>query len=159
MQFRVLPVAFFPQFTFCFVPGEFLIKYMGLSKSTSSIISCENGTWSYKAETVWYWLNCRLFSVWCMCAYIYLFFFLRWMSKLWNAVIVPKVEEAILFLATVKRSSILGHVAPINTPSQGQQAVVRAALSILLNKAILHGCHLPKNGKCCFLNKSVAFFS
>ncbi|PIO16257.1 hypothetical protein AB205_0048790 [Aquarana catesbeiana] len=69
----------------------------------------------------------------------------KWMSKLWNAVIVPKVEEAILFLATVKRSSILGHVAPINTPSQGQQAVVRAALSILLNKAILHGCHLPKN--------------
>lgn len=29
-------------------------------------------------------------------------------------------------------------------PSQGQQAVVKAALSILLNKAVLHGCPLPR---------------
>ncbi|KAM9313225.1 cortactin-binding protein 2 [Gastrophryne carolinensis] len=69
----------------------------------------------------------------------------RWMSKLWNAIIVPKVEEAILSLATSKRSSILSHVTPTNIPTQGQQAVVKAALSILLNKAILHGCHIPKN--------------
>ncbi|XP_068132525.1 LOW QUALITY PROTEIN: cortactin-binding protein 2 [Hyperolius riggenbachi] len=69
----------------------------------------------------------------------------KWISKLWNAVIVPKVEEAILSLPTVKRSSVLGRVTPTNTPSQGQQAVVKAALSILLNKAILHGCHIPKN--------------
>lgn len=33
-------------------------------------------------------------------------------------------------------------------PSQGQQAVVKAALSILLNKAVLHGCPLPRTGKC-----------
>ncbi|PIO16255.1 hypothetical protein AB205_0048790 [Aquarana catesbeiana] len=62
--------------------------------------------------------------------------------------VVHKVDVKIVECsncAKIKRSSILGHVAPINTPSQGQQAVVRAALSILLNKAILHGCHLPKN--------------
>ncbi|XP_075065073.1 cortactin-binding protein 2 isoform X3 [Mixophyes fleayi] len=69
----------------------------------------------------------------------------KWMSKLWNAVIVPKVQEAILSIATIKRSSLLGHVTDTKTPSQGQQAIVKAALSILLNKAILHGCHIPKN--------------
>uniref|UniRef100_F6XFJ5 Cortactin-binding protein 2 n=1 Tax=Ornithorhynchus anatinus TaxID=9258 RepID=F6XFJ5_ORNAN len=62
----------------------------------------------------------------------------KWMSKLWNAVIAPKVQEAILSRASVKRPA----VRP--SPSQGQQAVVKAALSILLNKAILHGCPLPR---------------
>ncbi|CAH2278105.1 cortactin-binding 2 [Pelobates cultripes] len=69
----------------------------------------------------------------------------KWMSKLWNAVIVPKVQEAILFIASVKRSSTLGHITATKTPSQGQQAIVKAALSILLNKAVLHGCHLSTN--------------
>ncbi|XP_063783291.1 cortactin-binding protein 2 [Pseudophryne corroboree] len=69
----------------------------------------------------------------------------KWMSKLWNAVIVPKVKEAILSIATIKRPSLLGHVTATKTPSHGHQAIVRAALSILLNKAILHGCHIPKS--------------
>ncbi|XP_069832519.1 cortactin-binding protein 2 isoform X2 [Dendropsophus ebraccatus] len=69
----------------------------------------------------------------------------KWMSKLWNAVIVPKVQEAILSIATSKRSSVLGRVTATKTPSQGQQAIVKAALSILLNKAILHGCPVPKH--------------
>ncbi|XP_072003065.1 cortactin-binding protein 2 isoform X2 [Engystomops pustulosus] len=69
----------------------------------------------------------------------------KWMSKLWNAVIVPKVQEAILAIATSKRPSVLRHVTAAKTPSQGQQAIVKAALSILLNKAILHGCPVPKN--------------
>ncbi|KAM3925181.1 cortactin-binding protein 2 [Leptodactylus fuscus] len=69
----------------------------------------------------------------------------KWMSKLWNAVIVPKVQEAILSIATSKRSSVFGHVTATKAPSQGQQAIVKAALSILLNKAILHGCPVPKN--------------
>ncbi|XP_066447915.1 cortactin-binding protein 2 [Eleutherodactylus coqui] len=69
----------------------------------------------------------------------------KWMSKLWNAVIVPKVQEAILSIATSKRPSVLGHVTATKSPSQGQQAIVKAALSILLNKAILHGCPVPKN--------------
>ncbi|XP_073429456.1 cortactin-binding protein 2 isoform X1 [Dendrobates tinctorius] len=69
----------------------------------------------------------------------------KWMSKLWNAVIAPKVQEAILSIATSKRASVLQHVTATKTPSQGQQAIVKAALSILLNKAILHGCPVPKH--------------
>uniref|UniRef100_A0A8D0HET7 Cortactin-binding protein 2 n=1 Tax=Sphenodon punctatus TaxID=8508 RepID=A0A8D0HET7_SPHPU len=65
----------------------------------------------------------------------------KWMSKLWNAIIAPRVQEAILYRASVKRPSALG---PKTNPSQGQQAVVKAALSILLNKAVLHGCPLPR---------------
>ncbi|XP_032339504.1 cortactin-binding protein 2 isoform X1 [Camelus ferus] len=66
----------------------------------------------------------------------------KWMSKLWNAVIAPRVQEAILSRASVKRQPGLGHTT--KNPSQGQQAVVRAALSILLNKAVLHGCPLQR---------------
>ncbi|XP_023984530.1 cortactin-binding protein 2 isoform X2 [Physeter macrocephalus] len=66
----------------------------------------------------------------------------KWMSKLWNAVIAPRVQEAILSRASVKRHPSLGQTT--KNPSQGQQAVVRAALSILLNKAVLHGCPLQR---------------
>ncbi|XP_014456493.2 cortactin-binding protein 2 isoform X1 [Alligator mississippiensis] len=68
----------------------------------------------------------------------------KWMSKLWNSVIAPRVQEAILSRASVKRPSALGQTAAKKYPSQGQQAVVKAALSILLNKAVLHGCPLPR---------------
>lgn len=68
------------------------------------------------------------------------------MSKLWNAVIAPRVQEAILSGASVKGQPGLGQTAAKKHPSQGQQAVVKAALSILLNKAVLHGCPLPKAG-------------
>ncbi|KAM6436505.1 cortactin-binding protein 2 isoform 2-T2 [Liasis olivaceus] len=68
----------------------------------------------------------------------------KWMSKLWNAVIVPRVQEAILSRASLKRPPTLGQMAVKKCPSQGQQAVVKAALSILLNKAVLHGCPLPR---------------
>lgn len=71
----------------------------------------------------------------------------RWMSKLWNAVIAPRVQEAILSRASVKRPSVPGQAIAKKSPSQGQQAVVKAALSILLNKAVLHGCPLPRPGK------------
>ncbi|XP_055276779.1 cortactin-binding protein 2 isoform X1 [Moschus berezovskii] len=66
----------------------------------------------------------------------------KWMSKLWNAVIAPRVQEAILSRASVKRQPGIGQTT--KNPSQGQQAVVRAALSILLNKAVLHGCPLQR---------------
>lgn len=72
--------------------------------------------------------------------------FNRWMSKLWNAVIAPRVQEAILSRASVKRPSAPGQAIAKKNPSQGQQAVVKAALSILLNKAVLHGCPLPRPG-------------
>ncbi|CAO2602722.1 Cortactin-binding protein 2 [Lemmus lemmus] len=68
----------------------------------------------------------------------------KWMSKLWNAVIAPRVQEAILSRASVNRQPGAGQTASKKHPSQGQQAVVKAALSILLNKAILHGCPLPR---------------
>ncbi|NXG42584.1 CTTB2 protein, partial [Psilopogon haemacephalus] len=70
----------------------------------------------------------------------------KWMSKLWNAVIAPRVQEAILSRASVKRPPVPGHATSKKSPSQGQQAVVKAALSILLNKAVLHGCPLPRAG-------------
>nr|Q07E41.1 RecName: Full=Cortactin-binding protein 2; Short=CortBP2 [Dasypus novemcinctus]ABI93635.1 cortactin-binding protein 2 [Dasypus novemcinctus] len=66
----------------------------------------------------------------------------KWMSKLWNAIIAPKVQEAILSRASVKRQPGLRQTTAKKPPSQGQQAVVKAALSILLNKAVLHGCPL-----------------
>ncbi|XP_016052408.1 PREDICTED: cortactin-binding protein 2 [Miniopterus natalensis] len=68
----------------------------------------------------------------------------KWMCKLWNAVIAPRVQEAILSRATVKRQPGLVQTTAKKHPSQGQQAVVKAALSILLNKAVLHGCPLQR---------------
>ncbi|XP_042551941.1 cortactin-binding protein 2 isoform X2 [Dipodomys spectabilis] len=68
----------------------------------------------------------------------------KWMSKLWNAVIAPRVQDAILSRACVKRQPGPVQAAAKKHPSQGQQAVVKAALSILLNKAVLHGCPLPR---------------
>ncbi|XP_036761573.2 cortactin-binding protein 2 isoform X1 [Manis pentadactyla] len=67
----------------------------------------------------------------------------KWMSQLWNAVIAPRVQEAILSRASVKRQPGL-RLTTKKHPSQGQQAVVKAALSILLNKAVLHGCPLQR---------------
>ncbi|XP_060695319.1 cortactin-binding protein 2 isoform X1 [Hemiscyllium ocellatum] len=68
---------------------------------------------------------------------------IKWMASLWNSVIAPRAEEAILSRASVKRPSRQGQ--PVNKIlNQGQQAVVKAALSILLNKAVLHGCSLSR---------------
>ncbi|XP_072123680.1 cortactin-binding protein 2 isoform X3 [Mobula birostris] len=67
---------------------------------------------------------------------------MSWMANLWNKVIAPGVEEAILSRASVKKSR---QRQPVHKSlNQGQQAVVKAALSILLNKAVLHGCSLSK---------------
>ncbi|KAF7651194.1 hypothetical protein LDENG_00114400 [Lucifuga dentata] len=79
----------------------------------------------------------------------------RWLARLWNAVVVPRVEEAIISRVTAKRSS--SNSASSSSPSSqrpspsnrglssGQQAVVKAALSILVNKALLPGCPLPRH--------------
>ncbi|NWV01737.1 CTTB2 protein, partial [Upupa epops] len=75
----------------------------------------------------------------------------KWMSNLWNAVIAPRLQEAILSRASVKRPSVPGQAIAKRIPSQGQQAVVKAALSILLNKAVLHGCPLPRTETSCFV--------
>uniref|UniRef100_A0A3P8T2A8 Cortactin-binding protein 2 n=1 Tax=Amphiprion percula TaxID=161767 RepID=A0A3P8T2A8_AMPPE len=76
-----------------------------------------------------------------------------WLARLWNAVVVPRVEEAIISRVTAKRSSTSPsspsssqRPSPSNCGlSAGQQAVVKAALSILVNKAVLLGCPLPRH--------------
>ena len=88
----------------------------------------------------------------------------RWLARLWNAVVVPRVEEAIISRVTAKRSSSSTttttttsssssslpssqRLSPSNCGlSAGQQAVVKAALSILVNKAVLLGFPLPRHG-------------
>ncbi|KAF1386419.1 hypothetical protein PFLUV_G00094630 [Perca fluviatilis] len=77
----------------------------------------------------------------------------RWLARLWNAVVVPRVEEAIISRVTAKRSTTSSSSSPSSqrlSPSNcglsaGQQAVVKAALSILVNKAVLQGCPLPRH--------------
>ncbi|XP_069000114.1 cortactin-binding protein 2 isoform X2 [Embiotoca jacksoni] len=79
----------------------------------------------------------------------------RWLSRLWNAVVVPRVENAIISQVTARHSSSSSSLSsppssqrpsPSNRGlSAGQQAVVKAALSILVNKAVLLGCPLPRH--------------
>lgn len=78
---------------------------------------------------------------------------IRWLSALWNSVVVPRVEEAIVSRVTSRRSSSCCSPSPSDrlcpSPSDrqlstGQQAVVKAALSILLNRAVLQGCPLSR---------------
>ncbi|XP_034031623.1 cortactin-binding protein 2 [Thalassophryne amazonica] len=75
---------------------------------------------------------------------------IRWLARLWNAVVVPRVEEAIISRLTARRCSASSltpspRLSPGNCGlSLGQQAIVKAALSILVNKAVLVGCPLPR---------------
>ncbi|XP_038136427.1 cortactin-binding protein 2 isoform X1 [Cyprinodon tularosa] len=77
----------------------------------------------------------------------------RWLARLWNAVVVPGVEAAVISRVITKRPA---PSPPSPSPSQrpslsncglsaGQQAVVKAALSILVNKAVMLGCPLPRH--------------
>ncbi|XP_019750371.1 cortactin-binding protein 2 isoform X2 [Hippocampus comes] len=69
----------------------------------------------------------------------------RWLSRLWSSVVVPRVEAAIVSRVTARRSSS-SFSSPSNVVlSDGQQAVLKAALSILVNKAVLRGCPLPRH--------------
>ncbi|KAM4618923.1 cortactin-binding protein 2 isoform 2-T2 [Polymixia lowei] len=69
----------------------------------------------------------------------------KWLARLWNAVVVPRVEEAIVSRVTAKRlTPSPQRPSPSSGLSPGQQAVVKAALSILVNKAVLPGCPLPR---------------
>ncbi|KAM4554337.1 cortactin-binding protein 2 isoform 2-T2 [Fundulus diaphanus] len=77
----------------------------------------------------------------------------RWLARLWNAVVVPRVEGAVISRVMTKRpASALPSPSPLQkaSPSNcglsaGQQAVVKAALSILVNKAVMAGCPLPRH--------------
>ncbi|MBN3295283.1 CTTB2 protein, partial [Amia calva] len=68
----------------------------------------------------------------------------KWLLRLWNAVVVPRVEEAIVSRVTVKRSPVPRQAPGNKSLSPGQQAVVKAALSILVNKAVVQSCPLPR---------------
>ncbi|XP_077453650.1 cortactin-binding protein 2 [Stigmatopora argus] len=67
----------------------------------------------------------------------------RWLSRLWDAVVVPRVEAAIVSRVTARRASCTAPGDVVLSP--GQQAVLKAALSILVNKAVLRGCPLPRH--------------
>ncbi|KAG7455791.1 hypothetical protein MATL_G00244710 [Megalops atlanticus] len=69
---------------------------------------------------------------------------LRWLSRVWNLVVVPRVEEAVVSRVTVKRCLAERQLPSNKNLNPNQQAVVRAALSILINKAILQQCPLPR---------------
>lgn len=76
-----------------------------------------------------------------------------WLARLWNAVVVPRVEAAVISRVMSRRSS-LPSPSPSQPPSPsncglsaGQQAMVKAALSILFNKAVMPGCPLPRHGE------------
>uniref|UniRef100_A0A8C1YB82 Cortactin-binding protein 2 n=1 Tax=Cyprinus carpio TaxID=7962 RepID=A0A8C1YB82_CYPCA len=68
----------------------------------------------------------------------------KWLARLWNAVIVPRVEDAVISRVTAKRSPSQRRSPNSKGLSPGQRAVVKAALNILLNKAVLQGCPLPR---------------
>ncbi|XP_067276644.1 cortactin-binding protein 2 [Pseudorasbora parva] len=68
----------------------------------------------------------------------------KWLVRLWNAVIVPRVEDAVISRVTAKRSPSQRRSPNNKSLSPGQRAVVKAALNILLNKAVLQGCPLPR---------------
>uniref|UniRef100_A0A671NS46 Cortactin-binding protein 2 n=1 Tax=Sinocyclocheilus anshuiensis TaxID=1608454 RepID=A0A671NS46_9TELE len=70
----------------------------------------------------------------------------KWLVRLWNAVIVPRVEDAVISRVTAKRSPSQRQSPNNKGLSPGQRAVVKAALNILLNKAVLQGCPLPRTG-------------
>ncbi|XP_062860200.1 cortactin-binding protein 2 [Trichomycterus rosablanca] len=70
---------------------------------------------------------------------------LKWLARLWNVVVVPRVEDAVISRVTAK-NSVSQRRSPSNKAlSPGQRAVVRAALSIVLNKAVLHNCPLDRS--------------
>uniref|UniRef100_A0A671PMX0 Cortactin-binding protein 2 n=1 Tax=Sinocyclocheilus anshuiensis TaxID=1608454 RepID=A0A671PMX0_9TELE len=68
----------------------------------------------------------------------------KWLVRLWNAVIVPRVEDAVISRVTAKLSPSQRRSPNNKGLSPGQRAVVKAALNILLNKAVLQGCPLPR---------------
>ncbi|KAL6479112.1 hypothetical protein MHYP_G00125450 [Metynnis hypsauchen] len=70
---------------------------------------------------------------------------LKWLARLWNVVVVPRVEDAVISRVTAKRSPCHRRSPSNKGLSPGQRAVVRAALSILLNKAVLQGCPLARS--------------
>ncbi|KAI5098211.1 cortactin-binding protein 2 isoform X1 [Silurus meridionalis] len=69
----------------------------------------------------------------------------KWLARLWNVLVVPRIEDAIITRVTAKHSPLQQRSPSNKGLSPGQRAVVRAALSIVLNKAVLHCCPLDRS--------------
>ncbi|KTG41077.1 hypothetical protein cypCar_00023205 [Cyprinus carpio] len=82
----------------------------------------------------------------------------KWLVRLWNAVIVPRVEDAVISRVTAKRSPSQRRSPNNKGLTPGQRAVVKAALNILLNKAVLQGCPLPRTGSYQSSREDVSIF-
>lgn len=70
----------------------------------------------------------------------------RWLARLWNVLVVPRIEDAVISMVTAKHSPLQQRSPSNKSLSPGQRAVVRAALNIVLNKAVLHSCPLDRSG-------------
>lgn len=70
----------------------------------------------------------------------------RWLARLWNVLVVPRIEDAVISRVTAKHSPLQRRSPSNKSLSPGQRAVVRAALNIVLNKAVLHSCPLDRSG-------------
>ncbi|XP_026783143.3 cortactin-binding protein 2 isoform X2 [Pangasianodon hypophthalmus] len=70
---------------------------------------------------------------------------LKWLARLWNVLVVPRIEDAVISRVTAKHSPLQRRSPSNKGLSPGQRAVVRAALNIVLNKAVLHSCPLDRS--------------
>lgn len=70
----------------------------------------------------------------------------RWLARLWNVLVVPRIEDAVISRVTAKHSPLQRRSPSNKGLSPGQRAVVRAALNIVLNKAVLQSCPLDRSG-------------
>ncbi|KAM9480726.1 cortactin-binding protein 2 isoform 2-T2 [Clarias gariepinus] len=70
---------------------------------------------------------------------------LKWLARLWNVLVVPRIEDAVISRVTAKHSPLQRRSPSNKGLSPGQRAVVRAALNIVLNKAVLQSCPLDRS--------------
>ncbi|XP_055011801.1 cortactin-binding protein 2 [Boleophthalmus pectinirostris] len=77
----------------------------------------------------------------------------RFLCALWNSVVVPRIEQAIVSRVSPRRSPLSPHSPsssssspePTEGQTPGQRALVKAALSIVLNRAVLQDCPLSRS--------------
>lgn len=81
----------------------------------------------------------------------------RWLARLWNVLVVPRIEDAVISRVTAKHSPLQRRSPSNKGLSPGQRAVVRAALNIVLNKAVLLSCPLDRSGAVLSKNAEVQY--
>ncbi|KAK3549236.1 hypothetical protein QTP70_034233 [Hemibagrus guttatus] len=70
---------------------------------------------------------------------------IKWLARLWNVLVVPRIENAVISRVTAKHSPLQRRSPSNKGLSPGQRAVVRAALNIVLNKAVMQSCPLDRS--------------